>query len=129
MPDLLKGGRHSRVNAPEHMLRDCCQREDGRRVTVAHEPELLHHGERVEIKKMRSDISITLPNRDAVLIDTSIAKPNAKLRSLSASIDGAGAAADERVKTKTTKYNKKLAASARVVRAQARRARASGGRA
>ena len=90
------------------MLRDCCQREDGR-VAVTHEPELLHHGERVEgaeIKKTRADIAITLPNGDAVLIDTSIAKPNATLRPLSASIDGAGAAADERVKTKMTKYNK-----------------------
>ena len=59
-----------RQRALERMLRDCCQREDGRRVTVAHEPELLHHGERVEIKKMRSDISITLPNTDSSQVMT-----------------------------------------------------------
>jgi hypothetical protein len=59
-----------------------------------------------EIKETRADMSITLPNGDAVLIDTSIAKPNATLRPLSALIDGAGASADERVKTKMTKYNK-----------------------
>ena len=95
-------------NALERCLRDSCVRQEGR-VTISHEPLLVNHADRLpgaNLVKTRADIGVTLPNGDCFLIDTSVAKPDAVARPQSATIAGAGAAADERVKTKMTKYNK-----------------------
>ena len=105
---LMKGGRHFGVNAQlERGFRSCCSQPDGR-ATVTHEPPLLNYAARVGPAagdKSRADIAISLPNGSTTLIDTSIAKPDPAKFPTSSMIEGAGAAANERVKTKMAKYN------------------------
>ena len=104
---IMKAVRHFGANAQlERGFRDCCSHADGR-ATVAHEPPLLNYGSRKGPggDKTRADIAITLPDGSTTLIDTSIAKPDPSKFPTSVKIEGAGAAANERVVRKTAKYN------------------------
>ena len=85
----------------------CCSQPDGR-ATVVHEPPLLNYAARIGPAvgdKTRADIAIALPNGSSTLIDTSIAKPDPFKFPASSLVEGAGTAANERVKIKMAKYD------------------------
>jgi hypothetical protein len=105
---LMKGARHFGINAQlERGFLGCCSQPDGR-ATVVHEPPLLNYAARIGPAvgdKTRADIAITLPNGSSTLIDTSIAKPDPFNFPASSLVEGAGTAANERVKIKMAKYD------------------------
>gem|GEM_PF-5769391 len=107
---LMKAARHFGVNVQlERGFLGCCSQPDGRAV-VSHEPPLLNYAARIGPavgKKTRADIAITLPNGSTTLIDTSIAKPDPFKFPACSLVEGAGTAANERVKIKMAKYNEK----------------------